>query len=87
MKKQNLIRYASYTLAAASIIISVVMFKEVDNITFREVILGVICILGGGTVLLLGIAQDIGFWSMIDHNQNKQASEAKEDSVKEDSNN
>lgn len=78
MKKRWTLRYICHTLVVVVLIVVLIAVASKEilavRITIKEVILGIIFTIGIGgavTVLLLGIVQDIKFWKMIDHNQEK----------------
>lgn len=93
MKKTEMIRYICYALV--TIILTVVLvsaaFKEISAVcnigemTIGKIIIGLLLVAGVAgaiVILLLGLMQDIKFWKMIDHNQEKQRDTRKDADAK-----
>jgi len=93
MKKTEMIRYVCYalvTVTSAAVLVAAAS-KEISDVcnigemTIGKIIIGLLLVTGVAgaiAVLLLGLMQDIKFWKMIDHNQEKQRDAEKDTDAK-----
>lgn len=93
MKKTEMIRYVCYAFVTVTLTVVLVAaaFKEISTVcnigemTIGKIIIGLLLVAGVAgaiAILLLGLMQDIKFWKMIDHNQEKQRDAGKDTDAK-----